>query len=252
MICKTEEDRQGMRNAGKVAAKILHAVTQAVQAGISTADLNEQTRELMWQAGATSASYGYGSAKNPYPGYACFSVNDVIVHGIPSKDQILQEGDIISIDLALFYEGFCGDNTVTLCIGEVSSTARHLIETAEEALRAGIRQAVPGQYVRDISAAIAAVAQREGYGIVREFVGHGVGREMHEEPQVPNYVLPWKGERLCPGMALAIEPMFTLGDAAIQWDSDGWTVRTKDHSLAAHVEHSILVTENLPEVLTLV
>jgi methionyl aminopeptidase len=205
----------------------------------------------MREAGAVSASYGYGSAKNLYPGYACFSVNDVIVHGIPSKEVVLREGDIISIDLALFYGGFCGDNTVTLCVGNVSPLADQLIRTTEEALQAGIRQAVADHYVGDISAAIEAVAQRADYGIVREFVGHGIGREMHEEPQIPNYTLAQKGMKLCPGMTLAIEPMFTLGSAAIQRDPDGWTVRTRDHSLAVHVEHTILVTENLPEILTL-
>jgi methionyl aminopeptidase len=246
-----------MRKAGEVAAKTLQALCRYVQVGVSTFDLNEWTHELMTQVGAVSATYGYKSTKvpkNPYPGYACFSVNDVIVHGIPSKDVVLREGDIISIDLALFYKGFCGDNTVTLRVGQVTPLADRLICTTEEALQSGIQAAISGNYVEDISRAIEAIAYKTGYGIVREFVGHGVGREMHEDPQIPNYVLPRfadSGIKLCSGMTLAIEPMFTVGSAAIRQDPDGWTVRTKDGSLAAHVEHTILVTENLPEILTL-
>jgi methionyl aminopeptidase len=254
MICKTDREREGMRKACRVAAEILQAVGKLVRPGVSTDELNEWTQERMAQRGAISASYGYGGpSQSPYPGYACFSVNDVIVHGIPSKDTILQEGDIISIDLALFYEGFCGDNTVTVRVGKVPSATDRLISMAEKALQAGIEQAIIGNYVGDISAAIEAVARSCNYGVVREFVGHGIGHEMHEEPQIPNYVLPRmadKGMKLRPGMALAIEPMFTLGSADIRCDPDGWTIRTRDHSLAAHVEHTILVTENLPEVLT--
>ncbi|MDR0445262.1 MAG: type I methionyl aminopeptidase [Puniceicoccales bacterium] len=257
MICRTDHDLNGMRKAGEVAAKALQALGQCVRAGVSTSDLNEWTHELMAKAGAVSATYGYKSSrgsKNSYPGYACFSVNDVIVHGIPSKEVILKEGDIISIDLALFYEGFCGDNTVTLRVGQVTPSADRLIDAAEEALRSGIQQAISGNYVEDISRAIETVAHKAGYGVVREFVGHGVGRKMHEYPQIPNYVIPCLTDekvKLCSGMTLAIEPMLTAGNAAIQQDSDGWTVRTKDGSLAAHVEHTILVTKNLPEILTL-
>ncbi|MDR3143251.1 MAG: type I methionyl aminopeptidase [Puniceicoccales bacterium] len=251
MICRNNRERQGMREAGRVAAKLLRSVGERIRPGISTAELNEVTRELMGQAGAISAAYHYGSKKNPYPGYACFSLNDVIVHGIPSRDIILREGDILSIDLAVFYKNFCGDNTRTFRVGQVSPSADHLIQVAEEALMAGIQQALAGHYVNDISAAIEAVALRGGYSIVREFVGHGIGHEMHEGPQIPNYTLSQKGVKLRPGMSLAIEPMFTLGSADIQNDPDGWTVRTRDHSLAVHVEHTILVTENRPEILTL-
>jgi methionyl aminopeptidase len=251
MICRTDRERQGMREAGRVAAELLRSVGERIRPGVSTAELNELTRELMEQVEAVSASYHYGPKGNPYPGYACFSLNDVIIHGIPSRDVLLREGDILSVDLAIFYKDFCGDNTATFRVGEVSPSADRLIRVAEEALRAGIQAAVAGHHVNDISAAIEAVARREGYGIVREFVGHGIGREMHEVPQIPNYTLPQRGLKLRPGMSLAIEPMFTLGSADIQNDPDGWTVRTRDHSLAAHVEHTILVTENRPEILTL-
>jgi len=243
-----------MRAAGRVAAELLRAVGEAVRPGVSTADLNERTRELMARAGARSASYRYGSKKNPYPGYACFSLNDIIVHGIPSPEVILREGDILSVDLAVFYQNFCGDNTATFRVGTVPPEADRLIRTAEEALQAGIRQARVGNRVRDIAAAIEAVAQRAHCGIVKEFVGHGTGHQMHESPQVPNYTSPATADldtELREGMALAIEPMFTLGSATIQRDPDGWTVRTQDHALAAHAEHTVLVRENYPEVLTL-
>jgi methionyl aminopeptidase len=240
-----------MRKAGQVAAAVLDDVVSQVKIGISTAQLNELTFESMKNHGATSATYNYKSGNKVFPGYACFSINDVVVHGIPSNQILLTDGDIISIDVATFYDGFVGDNTKTVLVGQVDESVKSLVNATELALQAGIDAAVEGNRVGDISYAIQCCAAMHGYGVVKELVGHGVGRNMHEEPQVPNYGRPNTGPLLKKGMTIAIEPMLTLGKSDISVDDDGWTIRTTDGSVAAHCEHTILITNNEPEVLTL-
>lgn len=248
---KKSHEIAGMRHACEVSAAVLDEVSLHVAEGISTWELNEITRDVMDKYCAESTAFGYKSGTKIFPGYGCFSVNDEIVHGIPSKEKILKNGDIISVDLAMRVDGFVGDNTRTIMIGSISQDAINLIQGTEEALWAGINNAIPGNKVGDISAAIQRVAMEYNLGIVKEFVGHGIGREMHEPPEIPNYGIAHKGQLLKAGMTLAIEPMLTLGSAKIKMDPDGWTVRTADGRLAAHIEHTILITKNGPEVLTL-
>jgi methionyl aminopeptidase len=248
---KTQEEIEKMRHAGAVAAAVLGAVCNHVVAGISTAELDRFAKEVMDYHGAKSTTFGFRSGKRVFPGYGCWSVNDEIVHGLPSEKRILREGDIISIDLTVSVDGFVGDNTRTVAIGEITPEIQHLIDVTQKALQAGINAAREGNTVGHISAAIQRLADENRFGVVRELVGHGIGREMHEDPQVPNYGVAGQGPILKSGMTLAIEPMFTLGKAKISTDPDGWTIRTADGSWAAHWEHTILITDNLPEILTL-
>ncbi|MDR3144218.1 MAG: type I methionyl aminopeptidase [Puniceicoccales bacterium] len=250
---KTDEEIVKMRKACEVAAKILDGMANYAAAGVSTYDLDCFGRDLMMEFGAKSASFLYTTgAKRPYPAYFCISINDEVVHGIPSKNVILRNGDIVSIDVAIFYNGYVGDTTRTVRIGNVSDEVDRFITVAEEALLLGIERAVGGNRVGDISNAIEKHAKKHKYGILRDFVGHGVGRNMHEEPQIPNYGRSGTGPVLMPGMTLAIEPMFTLGNEKVFVADDGWTVKTIDGKLAVHCEHTILVTDTLPEILTLV
>lgn len=248
---KSPEEVEKMRHAGAVAAAILGEVCGHVAVGISTAELDSFAKEVMDRHGAKSATFGFRSGKKVFPGYGCWSVNDEVVHGLPSEKRVLRDGDIISVDLTVSVDGFMGDNTRTVTIGKIKPEVRHLIDVTQRALMAGIDAARPGNTVGHISAAIQRWADENKLGIVRELVGHGIGRKMHEEPQIPNYGIAGEGPLLEPGMTLAIEPMFTLGSAKISTDPDGWTIRTVDGSWAAHWEHTALVTDNLPEVLTL-
>ncbi|MDR1458476.1 MAG: type I methionyl aminopeptidase [Puniceicoccales bacterium] len=249
---KTKSDILKMRKAGQVAAEILDEVVSQVKVGISTAQLNDLTHASIKKHRATSATYHYKNGNKIFPGYACFSINDVVVHGIPSDEIVLEDGDVISIDVATCYDGFVGDNTRTIPVGNVDEKIKNLVNITELALQAGIDAAIPGNHVGDISYAIQCHADMHGYGVVKELVGHGVGRDMHEEPQVPNYGKPVTGPALKEGMTIAIEPMFTLGKSNIFTTNDGWTIKTVDGSVAAHCEHTILITNNEPEVLTLV
>jgi methionyl aminopeptidase len=248
---KNSAEIEKMRQVGAISAKVLDEICRHVTVGISTADLDDLTREAMERHGAVSTTFGFRSGKKVFPGYGCFAINDEIVHGIPSEKKILREGDIISIDLAMRVDGFVGDNTRTVGVGEIPPEIRRLIDLTQCALRAGIDAAIAGNTIGHISAAIQSVADGNGLGVVRELIGHGIGREMHEEPEVPNYGVPGKGPELKPGMTLAVEPMFTMGRPKISVDSDGWTIRTADGKWAAHCEHTILITESLPEILTL-
>lgn len=248
---KTAEEIEKMRAACQVAAEVLDRMVNFVRPGLSTQELDDYGRDQIASFGATSAAYGYPGTKTKYPAYSCISVNDELVHGIPSKTRVLKDGDVLSIDLALYFEGFCGDNTRIVRVGTVDDVADKFSLVAEEALLVGIAQALPGNRVGDISHAIEKYAIEHDCGVIREFVGHGIGREMHESPQIPNYGRPHTGPLLKPGMTLAIEPMFTLGSPDIYVCEDGWTVKTRDHSLAAHCEHTILVTNSSPEILTL-
>ena len=247
---KTDEEIAKMREAGQCAAFVLDAVKRQVAPGVSTWDLDQFAKKTMDSVGAVSASYGYGGRKNPFPGYICVSLNEEVVHGIGRKDRVLQEGDLVSLDVALFYNGFAGDNTVTVAVGATDEKRQTLSKVTEQALYRGIDQATEGNTIGDISWAVQSFAEAHGLGVVRELVGHGIGREMHEEPQVPNVGRPHSGVHLKAGMTLAIEPMLTAGSSRLRTLEDGWTIVTADGKPSAHFEHTVLVTKSAPEILT--
>lgn len=235
-----------MARAGAAVAAVHAAVRDAARPGISLLELDEIGAEVIAAHGCTSSFLGYHGT---YPATLCLSPNDVIVHGIPD-DYRLGEGDILSVDAGAVFEGFHGDAAFTMAIGDVGEDAGRLIEATEEGMWAGIRMVHRGNRLGDIGSAVAAVGQAHGYGVVEEYVGHGIGRAMHEEPQVPNYGEPGKGMKLRVGMALCIEPMFNLGARHTKVDADGWTVRTSDGSLSAHWEHTVAITVDGPMVFT--
>lgn len=241
-----------MRAAGRIAADILKCLENAVQIGISTLDLDLYARDLMKQYGAQSACYGYKANGLTYPGAICVSINEEVVHGIPSARRIIQDGDLVSLDVCVEYDSHVADNAKTIAVGNVSEVNRCLINVAEQALHAGINNAVANNRVGDITSAIQKVVEDGGFSIVKEFVGHGIGRELHQDPQVPNCGLArGQGQRLKLGMALAIEPMINAGLPSVVYMPDGWTVSTLDRKPSVHCEHTIFITENGPEVLTL-
>lgn len=249
---KTEEEVVAMRRVGRVTAEVLDVACKAVVPGISTWDLDQIIGQELSRRCAKSACFGYSSrgAKCPFPSNACISINDEVVHGIPSKTREICPGDIVSIDLVSSLDGFMGDSTRTVAVGSVPSEVSRLLEVTEAALYEGIAEAVPGNRVGDISAAIEEYAKKFGLNVVRELTGHGIGRDMHEEPAIPNWGQRGTGPKLGVRMTLAIEPMFLLGDNKLVFSDDGWTVRTADGKFAAHFEHTITITEKGPEVLT--
>lgn len=234
-----------MRRAGRLVAEILDQVAEAVRPGVTTLDLDALAERLTLKAGAKPAFKGYRGYKHTI----CASVNNQVVHGIPSRSP-LEAGDIIGIDFGVILDGFYGDSARTLPVGQITEEARRLLETGKEALARGIAQAAPGKRLGDIGAAVQGFVEARGYSVVREMVGHGIGRALHEEPQVPNYGRPNTGARLRPGMVIAIEPMINIGGKEIETLDDGWTVVTEDGSLSAHFEHTVAVTDEGPEILT--
>lgn len=234
-----------MRPACAVAAKVLDEIAAFVQPGMTTRQVDEFAAKRIKRHGAKSAFLGY----RKYPCHTCLSVNDEVVHGL-AGDRQLCFGDIVSVDVGVFYRGFVGDTARTVAVGGCSVAAQRLMDVTERALYEGIAVAVPNNRVTDISRAIQTYVESNGYGVVREFVGHGVGRSMHEEPQVPNFVDPKSSQKLRPGMTIAIEPMVTAGQPGVKILKDGWTVVTQDGSLSAHFEHTVLITETEPEILT--
>ena len=244
---RTEIER--MLAAGQILAEILEVLRAQLRPGVTTGELDEIASRMIREAGATSSFLGYGS-NPPFPGVICASLNDEVVHGIPSARRRLTDGDIISIDIGCILDGWHADCARTWTIGAVPDEVSTLIDATRRGMEAGIAAAVPGNHLGDIGHAIETVAHEHGYGIVRPFVGHGIGQAMHEEPQVPNYGRPGSGMLIEAGMCFAIEPMFTLGDDDVTVDDDGWTVRTADGSLAAHFENTVAVTEHGPEILT--
>lgn len=241
-----------LREAGRVVGTILQAVREAVQPGVSTGDLDDLAMELIAKHGVRSAFKGYNpDGRRPFPGVLCTSINDEIVHGIPSHKRKLREGDIIGIDFGIVREGWYGDSAVTVPVGTVTPEVQKLIDVTRESLELGIAQARPGNRIYDIGAAVQAHAEKHGYSVVRDFVGHGVGRRLHEDPQVPNYGPGGQGMRIKPGMVLAIEPMVNVGTWEIEELDDDWTAVTADRKLSAHFEHTIAVTEDGPVILTL-
>jgi len=242
---KSPEQIAKMRQAGRVVAEMLEACALAARPGATTADLDKVAREVLSRRKAKSNFLNY----HGYPAVICTSPNNVIVHGIPGGHR-LEEGDIVSIDCGAIIDGWHGDAARTIPVGEISEEARKLIQVTEESLWAGIQHMRSGARLSDIGHAVQTVAEGAGFSVVKEYVGHGIGRAMHEEPQVPNYGEPGKGIKLEVGHVLAVEPMVNLGSAETQLNDDGWTVITADGSLSAHFEHSVAVTDDGPEVLT--
>ena len=242
---KSADELERMRRAGQVVARLLEHVTALVRPGMKTRELDREALALIKREGAQPAFLGYRG----FPASICVSVNEEVVHGIPG-DRKIQEGDLVSVDAGAVVDGFYADAAITVMVGAVTPEARRLTEATRRALACGIRQAVAGNRLSDISHAVQDAVDQEGFGIVREFVGHGIGRALHEDPPIPNFGPPHMGPRLKAGMVLAIEPMVTLGGPDVQVLDDGWTAVTKDGSLAAHFEHTVAVTDRGPEILT--
>ena len=243
---KTAAELAVMAEAGRFLAEVHAAMAEAVVPGATTWDVDQVAAREIKARKCKAAFPGYRG----YPATLCISVNEEVVHGIPSKAKVLKEGDIVGCDLGLIWKGFYADSAVTHPVGKVSTAAAKLVETTRKSLEAGIAAARPGNRVGDIGAAVQAVAEGAGYTVVREFVGHGIGRALHEDPAVPNYGKAGTGLRLMPGMTLAIEPMVNLGVADVKVLSDGWTAVTADGKYSAHFEHTVAVTEDGPRVLT--
>ncbi len=246
IILKSAEEIAAMRRAGRVVAEAHALVRELVKPGITTWDLDQAVEEFLLKQNAVPAFKGYQG----YPASICASVNEVVVHGIPSREVVLEEGSIVSIDIGAFVDGFCGDSAWTYPVGEVAPEIQRLLTVAEEALFLGIDQAQVGNRLSDISHAVQSHVETHGFSVVRDFVGHGIGRQMHEAPQIPNFGPPGRGPRLKPGMTLAIEPMVNVGGYQVEVLADNWTVVTRDKCWSAHFEHTVAVTDGGPVVLT--
>ncbi len=245
IVIKSDQEIAIMRQAGRIVATILEVIKLQVRPGMKTEELDIIAAGELERLGAKSSFKGYRG----FPANLCVSVNDEIVHGIPGK-RVLHDGDIVSLDFGAIFKGFHGDAAVTVGVGNVSPEAKQLMETTEGALRAGMAATCPGARLGDISATIQHYVESRGYSVVREYTGHGIGREMHEEPQIPNFGLPGQGPVLRKGMTLALEPMVNIGDCHTRLGDNHWTVFTSDGSLSAHFEHTFAVTDGEPEVLT--
>lgn len=243
---KNSEQLELMKKAGRITGEALYLAGEAVKEGVSTLMLDKIVRAHIESQGAKPSFLGYAG----FPASACISVNDEVIHGIPSEKKILKEGDIVKIDVGAFYKGFHGDSARTYAVGKVSAEAEKLIEATKESFYKGAEKAVIGNRIGDISSAIEEHVLKSGFSVVRSYVGHGVGHELHEDPEVPNYGAPGRGARLCAGMTLAIEPMVNVGTYAVRVLGDKWTVVTADGKLSAHYENTVAITENGPLMLT--
>lgn len=243
---KSERELDIMKKAGEIAAGALARVVDSLEPGISGAELDRIAEEYIRSKGAEPAFKGY----HGYPATICLSINDEVVHGIPSSERVISESDLVSIDLGVKYDGYYGDIAVTVAMEGAGANAKRLIEVTKQSLFAGINEAVPGNRLFDVSHAIQRVAESAGYQVVRQYVGHGIGKSLHEEPQVPNYGTKGTGILLKPGLTIAIEPMVNEGTFEVFTTEDGWTVKTKDGKLSAHFEHTVAVTEDGPVILT--
>jgi methionyl aminopeptidase len=247
IILKSPDEVAKMRVAGSIVAETIDTVLAAVRPGVSTADLDAVAEAFIRERKATPSFKGYRG----FPASICASLNEEVVHGIPSPKRILKEGDVLSLDFGAIWDGYHADSAVTVFVAEPpSAEAEKLVRVTEEALEAGISQTRPGGRLSDISHAVQQVVEGAGFSVIREYVGHGIGRSLHEDPQIPNYGLPGRGPELRPGLVVAVEPMVTMGDWKTRVLADDWTVVTADRSLAAHFEHTIAVTEDGREVLT--
>ena len=244
---KTAREIELMREAGRLLEIVHNQLGEFIKPGISTLDIDRLGEKLIRNLGCTPNFLHY----NGYPASICVSVNDEVVHGIPNKRRILQEGDIVSLDAGLIYKGYHSDAARTYAVGSISKEAQQLIDVTRQSFFEGIKFAKAGNHLNDISTAIAAYAEKFGYGVVRDLVGHGIGTHLHEDPQIPNFPQKRRGIRLVPGMTLAIEPMINMGRADVEWLDDEWTVVTRDGTLSAHYENTVLITEGEPEILTL-
>ena len=251
---KSKKEIELMKDVCKIVAEFYEQLEKKVRPGVSTYELDQEAEKIMRSLGAIPAQIGYdpGIRGVPkFPASTCISVNDEVIHGIPHKNHIIKDGDIVSVDTVALKNGFHGDAARTFMVGNVSPEAKRLVEVTKQAFFEGIKYARKGNRIGDISHAIGEYVKSQGYSVVREFEGHGIGKEMHEEPEIPNYGKAGRGIRLEPGMTLAIEPMVIAGKPDIWELEDGWTIVTQDGSLAAHYENTILITENEPEILTL-
>lgn len=246
IILKSREEIEKMRASNRIVAEIMALIEEKVKPGVTTLELDRLAESEIRKRGGVPAFKGYLGFQHTL----CIAPNEVVVHGIPNETP-LKEGDILGVDCGVLYNGFYGDHARTFAVGKIAANAQRLIKIGEEALRAGIEQARVGNRLFDISAAVQDVAERAGYSIVRDFVGHGVGTKLHEDPQVPNFGVAGTGLKLRPGLVLALEPMLNEGTAEVEVLKDGWTVVTKDRKLSVHVEHSVAVTENGPEILSI-
>ena len=246
IVLKTTRELSLMKEACVIAAGALKAAGEAVEPGISTEEINRIAHNFIVKNGAIPTFKGY----NGYPAAACISINDEVIHGIPSKKRIVKAGDIVSIDVGATFNGYVGDNAATFAAGDISPEAQRLCDTTRESLYEGIKMAVAGGRLGDIGSTIQRYCEERGFSVVREFTGHGVGKQMHEDPSVPNFGTPGRGVRLLPGMTIAIEPMINMGGAGIRQLPDGWTIKTRDGSLSAHFEHTVAITTNGPVILT--
>ena len=245
---KSPREIELMRKAGEILASVHEELAKALHPGMTTMDIDRLGEKLIRSHGCIPSFKNY----NGYPGSICVSVNDEVVHGIPSRTRVLKEGDIVSLDAGVIYKGYHSDAARTWGIGQVSSEAEKLMEVTRQSFFEGIKYAKAGNHLNDVSSAIQAYAESFGFGVVRDLVGHGIGTEMHEAPEIPNFATRRKGIKLVAGMTLAIEPMITAGRYDVVWDNDdGWTVTTEDGSLASHYENTILITDGDPEILSL-
>lgn len=246
IIRKSADELRAMRKAGLVVARAHELVREMIRPGVTTLQIDQAVEEFLRKEGAIPAFKGY----HGYPATICASVNEVVVHGIPSAEEVLEEGSIVAVDIGAFVDGFCGDSAWTYPVGEVNGNVDALLQVGEEALYRGIAQAVEGNRLSDISHAVQQYAESYGFSVVRDFVGHGIGREMHEEPQIPNFGPPGRGPRLKVGMTLAIEPMINAGGYHVEVLQDNWTVVTRDGSWSVHFEHTVAITDDGPRILT--
>ena len=248
---KNDIEIQAMREACKIAATVLNRLCLVVEAGMNTYDLDQLAKKYIEGFGAKSACYNYKVGSRRFPAYTCISVNEEVIHGIGSLSRVLEEGDIVTFDVCVSYNGFIGDNARTVLIGPVATEVAELVQVTEKALYHGIGLARPLKRIGDISFAIQQHVESSGFSVVRDFVGHGVGRSMHEEPQIPNFGRKHTGPKLKPGMTLAIEPMVNSGSSEVKYGPDGWTALACDGKPTAHFEHTVLITEGEAEILTI-
>ena len=246
IVLRTAKEIDMMRKACQISAEALQVAGEAVKPGITTYEIDQIAYRYIKKQGAEPNFLNY----NGFPATACISINDEVIHGIPSKKRVLKEGDIVSIDLGAKVNGYNGDNAATFACGNISDEAKRLCDTTRESLYLGIQQAVAGNRVGDIAYTIQSYCEERGFSVVREYTGHGVGTHLHEDPSVPNYGTAGRGQRLLPGMTIAIEPMINAGSKAIKCLPDGWTVKTLDGKLSAHFEHTIAITKGEPIILT--
>ena len=246
IVLKTKHELEAMLDACRISAQALQYAGELVKQGLTTGEIDTKIEHFIRSHGAVPSFKGYGG----FSGSACISINNEIIHGIPSRHRMIHEGDIVSVDVGAYYNGYHGDNAATFPAGKVSEEAQALMDATKQSLYEGIRQAIPGNRIGDIGHAVQEYVEARGFSVVREYVGHGVGKDLHESPEVPNFGEPGRGVRLAAGMVIAIEPMINAGRRQVKQMPDGWTVVTADGSLSAHFEHTIAITDNGPVILT--